>query len=223
MTCEIAVMNKRGLALAADSAVTVGEGEKIPSRREALCAPLGRASGNPDLRLRRNHGHAVEMVIHAYAQQLGARRFDRIGQYADDFFRFIEEFPIAVPAGLSTGLVPFARGHLLEEPVCRAAGASNEGRGEEILQRRKCHSPGTGGQRSKGMGDPRPEEPGAALGEKIVGEQQSFLDDIEREMFGAHRLNAEAVRGLRETVRLMLTRQWIPSARPLRYRVRRHG
>ena len=28
MTCEVAVMNKRGIALAADSAVTLGNGKK---------------------------------------------------------------------------------------------------------------------------------------------------------------------------------------------------
>ena len=29
MTCEVAVMNARGIALAADSAVTLGDGQKI--------------------------------------------------------------------------------------------------------------------------------------------------------------------------------------------------
>jgi len=38
MTCEIAVMNKRGLALAADSAVTIGDGEKIYHHGEKLFA-----------------------------------------------------------------------------------------------------------------------------------------------------------------------------------------
>jgi hypothetical protein len=36
MTCEVAVMNKRGIALAADSAVTLGNGKKIYHTAEKL-------------------------------------------------------------------------------------------------------------------------------------------------------------------------------------------
>ena len=36
MTCEVAVMNKRGIALAADSAVTLGDGKKIYQSAEKL-------------------------------------------------------------------------------------------------------------------------------------------------------------------------------------------
>ena len=38
MTCEVAVMNKHGIALAADSAVTLGGGEKIYHGAEKLFA-----------------------------------------------------------------------------------------------------------------------------------------------------------------------------------------
>jgi len=36
MTCEVAVMNTLGIALAADSAVTLGEGQKIYLTAEKL-------------------------------------------------------------------------------------------------------------------------------------------------------------------------------------------
>ncbi len=36
MTCEVAVMNTRGIALAADSAVTLGDGEKTYHNAEKL-------------------------------------------------------------------------------------------------------------------------------------------------------------------------------------------
>jgi ATP-dependent protease HslVU (ClpYQ) peptidase subunit len=36
MTCEVVVTNRRGIALAADSAVTVGEDEKIYHTAEKL-------------------------------------------------------------------------------------------------------------------------------------------------------------------------------------------
>ena len=46
MTCEVAVMNTRGIALAADSAVTLGDGQKIYHSAEKLLqlapsAPVG--------------------------------------------------------------------------------------------------------------------------------------------------------------------------------------
>jgi len=36
MTCEVIVMNQRGIALAADSAVTLGSGDKIYHSAEKL-------------------------------------------------------------------------------------------------------------------------------------------------------------------------------------------
>src|SRR6516162_4331962 len=58
MTCEVAVMNKHGIALAADSAVTLGAGEKIYHGAEKLFAlspsmPIGVMTyGNANLMAR---------------------------------------------------------------------------------------------------------------------------------------------------------------------------
>jgi len=45
MTCEVAVMHKRGVALAADSAVTLGDGHKVYHSADKLfqisSAPVG--------------------------------------------------------------------------------------------------------------------------------------------------------------------------------------
>src|SRR5271166_933207 len=91
MTCEVAVMNKRGVALAADSAVTLGDGFKVYHTAEKLfqlsaSAPVGVMT----------YGAAEimevpwETVIKLYSQKLADRRFDRLEQYAQDFLRFIE-------------------------------------------------------------------------------------------------------------------------------------
>ena len=47
MTCEVAVMNKRGIALAADSAVTLGNGKKIYHTAEN-CLRWPRSCDNAD-------------------------------------------------------------------------------------------------------------------------------------------------------------------------------
>ncbi len=91
MTCEVAVMNKRGIALAADSAVTLGNGKKIYHTAEKLF------SLSPSIPVAIMTFGAADMmnvpwetVVKIYAQKLGSRRFDTLDQYAKDFFGFIE-------------------------------------------------------------------------------------------------------------------------------------
>jgi ATP-dependent protease HslVU (ClpYQ) peptidase subunit len=79
MTCEVAVMNKRGIALAADSAVTLGAGQKIYHNAEKLfqlspTTPIGVMTyGNADLM-----GVPWEIVVKSYGRQCGDRKFDRV-------------------------------------------------------------------------------------------------------------------------------------------------
>ena len=91
MTCEVAVMNKRGIALAADSAVTLGNGKKIYHTAEKLL------SLSPSIPVAIMTFGAADMmnvpwetVVKIYAQKLGNRTFDTLDQYAKDFLSFIE-------------------------------------------------------------------------------------------------------------------------------------
>lgn len=91
MTCEVAVMNKFGVALAADSAVTLGSGEKIYHHARKLFElnqnlPVGiMVYGSAEIM-----GMPWEIVIKQYTLSLGEKRFDRLEQYAQDFFQFTE-------------------------------------------------------------------------------------------------------------------------------------
>ena len=95
MTCEVAVMNKRGIALAADSAVTLsdgdGGGKKIYYTAEKLFSlspklPVAIMTYGPaDIM-----GVPWETVVKVYAQKLDGRRFDTLAEYAQDFLKFIE-------------------------------------------------------------------------------------------------------------------------------------
>ena len=74
MTCEVAVMNKRGIALAADSAVTLGNGKKIYHTAEKLF------SLSPSIPVAIMTFGAADMmnvpwetVVKIYAQKLGSR------------------------------------------------------------------------------------------------------------------------------------------------------
>src|SRR3990167_9386957 len=114
MTCEVAVMNKRGIALAADSAVTVTDGngnkKKIYHTAEKLF-PLSPALpvaimtyGPADIM-----GVPWETVVKIYAQKLDGQRFDTLEEYANDFLGFIEGtnwlFPAEVQARQLQSLV----------------------------------------------------------------------------------------------------------------------
>ena len=85
MTCEVAVMNRRGIALAADSAVTLGEGAKIYHSAEklfplSLAAPVGIMTyGLADFM-----GVPWEIIIKIYGQKLDGRKFETLEQYAHD-------------------------------------------------------------------------------------------------------------------------------------------
>jgi hypothetical protein len=103
MTAEIAIMNKLAIALAADSAVTIGSGDeaqagKIFNSVNKLFAlskthPVGiMIYGRADLA-----GVPWEILIKEYRKELGDRSFNRISQYADDFLRFLTRKDTVIP------------------------------------------------------------------------------------------------------------------------------
>jgi len=99
MTCEVAVMNKNGIALAADSAVTLGPQQKVYHGAEKLL----RLSDTEPVAIMTFGASEIlgvpwDMVIKAYRRRLGTRRFDFIDQYAEDFLLYLESsnplFPV---------------------------------------------------------------------------------------------------------------------------------
>jgi len=93
MTAEIAIMNQKGIALAADSAVTVNtaKGEKIFLSANKLFTmskyhPVGVMIYNNASFL----GIDWEIIIKLYRKNLGEKSFNLLSEYADDFLRFLE-------------------------------------------------------------------------------------------------------------------------------------
>ena len=91
MTCQVAVMNKNGIALATDSAVTLGPQRKVYHSAEKLfrmsdTEPVAVMTyGNAELL-----GIPWGTIIKTYRRKLGERRFDLLEQYAEDFLRYLE-------------------------------------------------------------------------------------------------------------------------------------
>jgi len=93
MTAEIVIMNKQAIALASDSAVTMTHemGEKIKTSANKLFAlskyhPVGiMIYNNADLM-----GIPWETIIKIYRNKLGAKEFDYLKEYSDDFIEFLD-------------------------------------------------------------------------------------------------------------------------------------
>ena len=101
MTAEIAIMNKEAVALAADSAVTLGgeKGEKIFTSANKIFAlsehhPVGIMVYGSALLM----GVPWESVIKIYRAKLGAKTFSTVEKYARDFIRFLDGKNPLVPA-----------------------------------------------------------------------------------------------------------------------------
>lgn len=91
MTAEVGVLNRVGVALAADSAVTVGiRARKIWTSAEKLfqlspTAPVGvMVHGNADF-----VGVPWETIVKSYRSQLGNTRFDTLEEYCLGFLSFL--------------------------------------------------------------------------------------------------------------------------------------
>lgn len=95
MTAEIAIMNKHAVALAADSAVTLGSGRKIYNSADKLFAlskykPVGiMVYGSASLLQ-----IPWEVLVKHYRQNvLGNRSFPTLEEYTQDFLKFLRETP----------------------------------------------------------------------------------------------------------------------------------
>ena len=91
MTCEVAVLNKLGIAVATDSAVTVGRNHKVYHSAQKLfqlsaTEPVAIATYGAASIL----GVPWELLIKSYRTRLGTHRFDYLEQYRDDFLRYLE-------------------------------------------------------------------------------------------------------------------------------------
>ncbi len=208
MTCEVAVMNTRGIALAADSAVALGDGDKVYHSAEKLfqlapSAPVGIMTfGEADLMQ-----VPWETIVAGYRQHLGQGHFDTLREYLDDFVAFIERaaamFPDAVQKdcfgkiayGIWVGLYA---GRWEEE---LAKHRRRNGRDAQDILRRLITE-----DHPKWEKYPALEKFDASFADAVIADYGDTLDEAERAAFGNSALPDDIRAGLRATLRLFLTR-----------------
>lgn len=94
MTAIVGILNKQAVAVAADSAVTVGRGVKIYNTANKIFnlskgCPVGIAIyGNAAL----NNCVPWEVVIKMYRKHIGNNKFPSLSCYVKDFFEYVKKF-----------------------------------------------------------------------------------------------------------------------------------
>ena len=197
MTCEVAVMNRRGIALAADSAVALSESKKIYHTAEKLYSILPEVPvaimicGCADLM-----NVPWETIVKIYAQKLGARRFGTLREYAKDFFSFIEGATALFPAEVQ-------RKHL--QDVVEAVWSTyrdKRTRSTPLAEIIREH------HHELLASYPDLEGLGSDYGTHIVNTYADALDQVEATVFAGVKLQRQIRQDLRTIVKFMFSKQW---------------
>jgi hypothetical protein len=215
MTCEVAVMNKRGIALAADSAVTLGNGKKIYHTAEKLF------SLSPSLPVAVMTFGAADMmnvpwetVVKIYAQKLGSRRFDTLDQYAKDFLSFVEGatslFPPDDQKSHVEGAVRTVWSGLYKDKLLERIGANAQAseRDKIATLTEIVHSDHEIWEKKytdlEGLG--------ADYGACVVRAYEDVITHVEKQVFEGIKLPRTLKSDLRKTVSFMYGKQWFHPA-----------
>jgi hypothetical protein len=93
MTAEAAIMNTQGIALAADSAVTLGVGKIYNSADKLFALSKYHPVGIMMYSSAGIMGIEWETIIKTYRDFLGKKSFDTLSEYAGDFINYLSKFP----------------------------------------------------------------------------------------------------------------------------------
>lgn len=95
MTVEVGVLNKHGVALASDSAVTIGNGRGYYNTANKLFEltrdqPVGIMIYNNASFM----GCPAEVIVKEYRKRIGTNKFDTLKEYWNDFMNYLKDFVI---------------------------------------------------------------------------------------------------------------------------------
>ena len=201
-------MNARGIALAADSAVTLGDGRKIYLSAEKLfelapTVPVGIMTyGAADLM-----GVPWETIVAGYRKHLGDRRHDTLREYLDDFVTFIEGasamFPDAVQQECFASVSRDIWSELYSRPWKKELRKHRQRNGRdafEVLRRLIAED------HPKWEQHPLQESIDAGFPDMVIADYGGALEKAERDVFGPDELPADIRESLNTTLRLFLSR-----------------
>jgi regulator of sigma D len=93
MTAEVAIMNTRGIALAADSAVTLGVGKTYNTADKLFALSKYHPVGIMIYSSASIMGIDWEVIIKNYRDHLRDTPYDHLSEYAENFINYLSKFP----------------------------------------------------------------------------------------------------------------------------------
>jgi hypothetical protein len=93
MTAAVAIMNTMGIAMAADSAVTLGVGKTYNTADKLFALSKYRPVGIMIYSSAAMMGIEWETIIKSYRDFWGQKSFDTLPEYAGDFINYLTKFP----------------------------------------------------------------------------------------------------------------------------------
>ncbi len=208
MTCEVAVLNKRGIGLAANSAVTLGERRKVYYTAEKLFqlvfnAPVAIMTyGNADIM-----GVPWEIIIHMFKQKIGNKTLPKLQDYAAEFLRFVETSADIFTAPLQKKWFQDVVSDYWKNYLGRQLGETqSEDTGN--LASASAFAEVVNRDNKNWNTYPTIEHLGESYGERVVAEYKEQLDYVEDDLFSSVKSNKIIKRGLRNVVKSMYCKDW---------------
>jgi hypothetical protein len=200
----------RGIALAADSAVMLGNGKKIYHTAEKLF------SLTPSLPVAIMTFGAADMmsvpwetVVKIYAQKLGNRRFDTLDQYAKDFLSFIEGatslFPPEDQKNHVEGAVRAVWSGLYRDKLSNSIKESSKASVDDKITALAdiIHGDHDFWHKYSDL-----EGLGAEYGARVVETYDDVITHVEKQVFEGMKLPRALKSDLRKTVSFMYGKEW---------------
>ncbi|WP_144259601.1 hypothetical protein [Methylocystis sp. ATCC 49242] len=202
-------MNKHGIALAADSAVSISDGQKVYHTAEKLFklsnAPIAIMTyGCAEIM-----GVPWEIAIKTYVKQFGERRFPTVEQYALDFLRFIETsemlFPVSVQDEWFSSVVESVLKANIRDQWKKKLGGEPKShcRKAASLLLQTIKNEITSLQKILPI-----EQLDHAFGEKVISDHAEIIQKLQDSLFQDVALSDEISDALNLLVKLLHTRQW---------------
>lgn len=206
MTCEIALLNRNAVALAADRAVTVGDGKKIFTDADKIFqlhpeTPVAvMIYGCAEMM-----GVPWRVIVNSYASALGSRKFDTLKEYAQDFLRYVEKSRTFFPDERQRDWFIFTvESYWRNVFLNRLSGKSKKKRSKDHARVKRLLTQ----DHARWSRYPEMEHLGSAYGREVIKTYAKELSNLKAKFLKENAMPEDAGPGLVATAEKMFSQKW---------------
>ena len=211
MTSEVVVMNRFGVALAADSAVTIGKSDSAKVRDSAVklfalskYRPVGVMVYNNSFLV----GVPWETIIKLFRRDLGRKAFGTLGEYGDALIRFVQRNQAQLPSHVQDRYLLSALGNEylgIRESIRRAIEDALHGDDlAEFVNRMIA-------ERARWWrGQPDANYFSEVRAEDVLDGNSAGINDVVQRVFAGWPVSSEGVQYLREIAECLVRKDYFP-------------